>query len=111
MWFSVIDSFMDISASEFNARYRYPNSFFIVDVREELEFKTFNLGGENIPIGSLVRRVKDLPFPKDAEIVVICQHGIRSQTALSILSENGYSRVRNLAGGLIAWKRVNINAG
>ena len=100
---------MDISAREFNARYRHPGAFILIDVREKLEFDTFNLGGENIPLNTLAEKMRSLPFPKDTEIVVVCQHGIRSETAASLLSAGGYLNIRNLAGGLLAWRKENAN--
>ncbi len=97
---------MDISAVEFNSRYQVDNSFLIIDVRERLEFQTFNLGGSNIPLAVLLRDIEDLDFGKEEEIVVICQHGLRSETARRVLSQNGYKNVRNLSGGLLAIQKL-----
>jgi rhodanese-related sulfurtransferase len=43
---------------------------------------------------------------KNDEIIVICQAGLRSETAQSILQQNGYQNVRNLIGGLLALRRM-----
>ncbi|MEJ7780618.1 MAG: rhodanese-like domain-containing protein [Daejeonella sp.] len=98
---------MDISATEFNARYPIAEEFIIIDVREELEYQTFNLGGDNIPLGILLSDVEDLNYKRDSEIVLICQHGLRSETARRVLAQNGYTNVRNLKGGLLAWRKMN----
>ncbi|MHB1179033.1 MAG: rhodanese-like domain-containing protein [Daejeonella sp.] len=98
---------MEISATEFNARYPIADEFIIIDVREELEYKTFNLGGDNIPLGILLSDIEDLDYEKDNEIILICQHGLRSETARRVLSQNGYTNVRNLKGGLLAWRKIN----
>jgi len=97
---------MDISAVEFSLRYQNGDALLIIDVREPLEFQTFNLGGSNIPLGLLLRDIEDLDFVKDKEIVLICQRGLRSETARRVLSRNGYTNVRNLFGGLLAIQKL-----
>lgn len=98
----------DISAAEFKRRSQEPFPFYIIDVREELEYQTFNLGGENIPLGSLLRNPEELDYMKDCEIIVICQRGLRSETARRTLVKQGYTNVRNLAGGLLAWRKLDF---
>ena len=97
-----------ISAAEFKERNIVPVPFQIIDVREELEYQTFNLGGDNIPLGRLLTEVDDLEYDKDLEIIVICQHGLRSETARRILTNLGFNQVRNLAGGLVAIRKLNL---
>lgn len=96
---------MNISAEEFEAGLN-AGEFTILDVREELEFNTFNLGGTNLPLGTLITSVDELEFDSDKNIVVVCQHGIRSKTACQVLQQNGFTRVRNLNGGILAWRRL-----
>ncbi len=97
---------MDISAAEFSLRYQDDTSFILIDVREQLEYQTFNLGGSNIPLGVLIKNIDDLDYKKEDEIVVICQRGLRSETARRILAQNGYTNVRNLTGGLLAIQKL-----
>lgn len=97
---------MNISAAEFSSCYQESKSLIIIDVREKLEFDTFNLGGTNIPLGKLIRDIEDLEYSKDEEIIVICQHGLRSETARQVLSQQGYKNVRNLKGGLVAIQKL-----
>lgn len=99
---------MEISAKEFNTRYPIADEFIIIDVREELEYQTFNLGGDNIPLGILLHNIENLDYGKDSEIILVCQHGLRSETARRVLAQNGYTNVRNLRGGLLAWRKSNI---
>lgn len=101
---------MDISAAEFNLRNKVDDTLKVIDVREFLEFQTFNVGGENIPLASLIRDVEELDFDKEEEIVVICQRGLRSETAKRLLAQNGYTNVRNLTGGLLAVQKLNSNS-
>lgn len=97
---------MDISAAEFNARRLAGDPMVVVDVREELEFQTFNVGGDNVPLGTLLRDVADLDYEPEAEIIVICQRGLRSETACRAMSMAGFTAVRNLTGGLLALRKL-----
>lgn len=97
---------MNISAAEFSSRNKESNSLVIIDVRENLEFNTFNIGGTNIPLGNIIRDIEELEYRKNEEIVVICQHGLRSETARRVLTQQGYQNVRNLTGGLVAIQKL-----
>lgn len=97
---------MDISAAEFSLRYPDDPSLIIIDVRERLEYQTFNVGGSNIPLGVLTKNIENLNYEKEDEIVVICQRGLRSETARRLLAQNGYTNVRNLTGGLLAIRKL-----
>lgn len=99
---------MNISVAELKQRYALAETVQIIDVREELEFHTFNIGGINIPLGKLPRVLDELDYSTDTELVVICQRGIRSETARRILTEHGFSNVKNLTGGLLAWHKSNV---
>jgi rhodanese-related sulfurtransferase len=98
----------DISAVEFIERNSDSSSFTLIDVREELEYLTFNVGGENIPLGKLLRDIDDLDYDKEKEIIVLCQRGLRSETAKRALINNGFTNVRNLIGGLLAIRKLNL---
>ena len=98
----------NISANELKEKLSKSTSIHLLDVREELEYHTFNIGGKNIPLGGLSLAVADLEYNNDDEIVVICQRGIRSETARRLLVSAGYKNVKNLTGGLLAYRRITI---
>lgn len=93
----------DISALELKEKLA---TAFILDVREILEFHTYNIGGLHIPLGQLPERIEELEVELDQEIIVVCQKGIRSRTAQVLLEQAGYSNVKNLRGGLSAFHRI-----
>jgi rhodanese-related sulfurtransferase len=97
----------DISALEFKMRNIEPLPFKLIDVREQIEFQTFNLGGTNIPLGILLRNPEEIEDWKNEEIVLICQHGLRSETARRFLYTNGFKNARNLLGGILALRKLN----
>ncbi|MDF5691074.1 rhodanese-like domain-containing protein [Aquirufa aurantiipilula] len=94
----------DITIEELKERMDNNESLYIIDVREEHEFDEFNIGAQLIPLGELPERLDEIEADKDAEIIVHCRSGARSGRAKEYLSSKGYSKVRNLIGGMLAWQ-------
>ncbi len=95
----------DITAEELKERLNKGETPVIIDVREDWEYQETNIGGsQNIPLGTLPQRIEDLEDLKDAEIIVHCKSGARSATAKAFLQQQGFKQVRNLLGGIIAYK-------
>ena len=97
---------LPISAVEVYSRLQNGDAINLLDVREVIEFSTYNIGGQNLPLSKLPGSIAQLNYNKTDEIVVICKIGMRSETACKLLQENGYQNVRNLAGGLIALQKI-----
>ena len=97
---------LPISAVEVYSRLQNGDAINLLDVREVIEFSTYNIGGQNLPLSKLPGNIDQLDYNKTDEIVVICKIGMRSETACKLLQENGYQNVRNLAGGLIALQKI-----
>lgn len=95
-----------ISAQEFVERMKTEPKPHVLDVREDIEFHTQNIGGIHIPLGKLPTLLEDLEWNKNEEIIVICRAGIRSETARRILKQAGFTAVKNLTGGLTAVNRI-----
>ena len=74
---------------------------FVLDVREPHECQICNIGGHLIPLGDLPKRVHELDSSR--EIVAHCRSGVRSAKAVDFLRQAGFRKVRNLAGGILAW--------
>ncbi|TBH74077.1 rhodanese-like domain-containing protein [Aquirufa nivalisilvae] len=94
----------DITIEELKERMDNNEALYIIDVREEHEFDEFNIGAQLIPLGELPERLDEIEADKDAEIIVHCRSGARSGRAKEYLSSEGYSNVRNLVGGMLAWQ-------
>ena len=77
----------------------------LVDVREPYEWQFARLPNARlIPLGTFMTTVPDVP--RDTNIVVYCHHGQRSEMAARHLLGSGFTRVRNLTGGIDRWSRV-----
>jgi adenylyltransferase/sulfurtransferase len=79
----------------------------ILDVREPREYEICRVAGSTlIPLGDLAKRARELPDPSSGpDIVVHCKSGVRSAKAVNQLRELGYTRIRNLKGGILEWIR------
>jgi len=61
-----------------------------------------------IPYDDLQAQPGVWPEDKDAPIVVYCRSGRMSAIAAEALVAQGYTRVYNLAGGMIAWEEAGL---
>jgi rhodanese-related sulfurtransferase len=74
----------------------------LLDVREPYEFSLCHIEHSTlIPLGVLSRRFEELD--SKSEIVVYCHTGVRSATAVAFLLSRGFTKARNLRGGITAW--------
>lgn len=74
----------------------------LLDVRTPEEYAARSIAGSHfIPLQELPARMEELP--KDKPIVIHCKSGMRSANACMFLSQNGFSDLANLAGGIDAW--------
>lgn len=96
----------DISVNELKNRLEKGEKFHFLDVREEWEYEEDNLGAENIPLGELPHRLNELEKIKDDEIVIHCRSGARSGNAKKFLESKGFSKVRNVPGGILAYRSL-----
>ena len=73
-----------------------------IDVRTRHEYQLGSIPGFiNIPVDELREHLSELP--KDKPIVVTCAVGLRGYLAYRILTQNGFTDVRNLSGGYKTW--------
>jgi adenylyltransferase/sulfurtransferase len=91
----------EIKAEDLKKRLDAGENLFLLDVREEFEFETSNIGGYLIPLAELPRRFNELDA--NQEIVAVCKMGPRGAKAVQLLNRAGFSHVWNLTGGIHAW--------
>ena len=98
---AVVDGVPQMQVTELKRRMDAGENIFVLDVREPYEFAIAQIGGHLIPLGDLPKRVGELD--PEREIVVQCKSGARSQRAAEFLTKNGFKKVHNLDGGILAW--------
>jgi molybdopterin/thiamine biosynthesis adenylyltransferase/rhodanese-related sulfurtransferase len=91
-----------ITAEELKARLDQGERLFILDVRNPNEYQICRLPGSTLlPLPELGQRFSEVP--RDREVVVHCKSGMRSAKAVQFLREQGYTKLKDLTGGILAW--------
>lgn len=96
----------DITVQELIERMDKGEKLNIIDVREVYENEEFNIGATLIPLGELPGRLGELDSLKNEEIIVHCRSGARSNNAKLFMMSEGFTNVRNLLGGMLAYRET-----
>ncbi len=99
-----------LTAEQLQERLQAPTgTLILVDVRTRREWQRLGHieGAVLIPVDDLQARAAG-ELPRDAEIIVYCQSGMRSHAAANFLAQVGYTRVADLVGGLEGWQRSRL---
>ena len=96
----------DITIEELKSKMDNGENFEFLDVREPFEYEEFNLGAKLIPLGTLMSSLDELEPHKNDEIIIHCRSGARSGNAKNSLTQLGYTKVRNVLGGVLEWQRL-----
>jgi adenylyltransferase/sulfurtransferase len=92
----------ETTVEELKQRLDRGEAIFILDVRNPEEFNICRIPGSTLlPLPALPQRFGELD--RNREMVVHCKSGMRSQKAIQFLQQQGFTRLRNLKGGILAW--------
>jgi rhodanese-related sulfurtransferase len=110
-------SFPEITVEELAAKFRSQDRFTLLDVRELWELdhaKIIDHRLEVLPMSRLAEEgVKALPESarsREAEIFVVCHHGVRSADVTNWLAEQGWKNTFSVAGGIDEYARKIDNS-
>ena len=90
-----------MTVQELKARLDSGDDVFLIDVREEDERANASIEGSR-PWSEETRQLIEA-LPKDAEILMHCQMGGRSQALGEALRQRGHTNLHNVVGGIKAW--------
>ena len=94
-----------INTDEIKARLDAGENLNLIDVREADERAEFNIGGTFLPLGNIqMMQIEDIEDWKDKEVICYCRSGNRSTQAALMLETFGFTNVKNLQGGMNAWR-------
>lgn len=96
------DSAFETTVEELKGRMDRGENVFVLDVRNPEEFQICRIPGSKLlPLPELPQRFAELD--KNREMVVHCKSGMRSAKAVQFLTQQGFSKLKNLKGGILAW--------
>ena len=83
----------------------------VFDVRDQSEFESGHLlGAINVPAGDLAQGAA-VTAAVAGKTAVICGSGYRSALAASLLQQQGFQGIVNVAGGMTAWREAGLPVG
>lgn len=93
----------EISVEGVKAAIDAGEDFQLLDVREQHEFDIVNLGGDLIPLSDVLYQLDEISEEKP--VYVLCKTGVRSAEAVELLEDEGYTNVKNIRGGIEAYRK------
>ena len=92
----------EISVIELKSKMDAQEDFQLVDVRESYEIDICSIGGESIPMATVLTQIDKIS--RDKPVIVHCRSGQRSAAVIMQLeSAHGYENLYNLTGGILAY--------
>ncbi|WP_442598288.1 MBL fold metallo-hydrolase [Neobacillus sp. D3-1R] len=99
-----------MKAEQLSEKVLNKENLFILDVRNESDFKDWKVEGENfsylnVPYFELIDGIEPIAdkIPKDQDVVVICAKGGSSVFVAEMLEEAGFENLYSLDNGMQAW--------
>ena len=81
----------------------------VLDVRTPAEFSAGHVrDAKNIALNELAGKLAELEKYKDKPVIVVCQSGIRSTKALTLLKKAGFNHAVSLDGGMADWHKQGL---
>ena len=81
----------------------------VVDVRDEKDYAAGSLAGaRNMPFATLADRASDVVRFKARPVVIVCDAGQRSASAIATFKAQGFEEAYSLTGGISAWKQAGL---
>jgi rhodanese-related sulfurtransferase len=92
----------EISAPELESKLKTKGRFRVLDIRESTEADICRLENSELVPQREINHYLSRLNPEE-EIILYCRSGIRSARAISVFREHGFTNVRHLRGGILAW--------
>lgn len=100
---AAIAAMQNISATDMQKITKQTPDLYLLDVRTLGEYTQKRIKGAHlIPIDQVQRRINEIP--KNRQIIVYCETGMRSAQVGRYLDSLGYQNVSNLSQGIMGWQ-------
>ncbi len=94
----------EISAEELRDKFKSQAAIQLIDIREEPEYASGTIADTFIPMRTLLDNLNRIP--RDIPVILHCQKGSRSRSAVKILQEQGYRNVWSLKKGIEGYLNI-----
>jgi rhodanese-related sulfurtransferase len=102
-------SVRETNVAEIAARLARGDTFHLVDVREDDEWRAGHIrGAMHLGKGVIERDIETTLPNKADEIVLYCGGGFRSALAAEAIQRMGYTNVLSMDGGMRGWREANL---
>lgn len=94
-----------ITAQELKSKLDNGESLQLIDVREDYEYDTYNIGGVNIPLDNVLTSTEQID--KDKPVIFCCKSGKRSKAiTLALTNKLGLDNLYTLSGGVEGYQET-----
>ncbi len=115
----LVDMTPEITVQQLAEKLKSSDGFILLDVREPWELQRARIRDDRLvaqPMSVLAQRgleaLPELVRQQDAEIYVLCHHGVRSANVTDWLASQGWTKVFSVSGGIAAYaERVDPSVG
>ena len=98
------DPTLQIDCRAVQAKLAAGEEFLLLDCRERDEYDLVHLPPARLlPMSELPDRLQELAPYRDAQIIVHCHLGMRSEQLAAWFHQQGFSNVRSMTGGIDRW--------
>lgn len=81
----------------------------VIDVRPMAEFTQGHIvNALNIPINGFKNQIGQLEKHKSKPIILTCRSGATTASAYKLLQKEGFERLHEMRGGMLAWESANL---
>jgi rhodanese-related sulfurtransferase len=81
----------------------------IIDIRAEADYKKGHIkGAKNMPLTDMAANLDKYATYKNNSVLIYCNSGNSATRAIKLLKAAGFEKIKNLGGGIAAWKEANM---
>lgn len=91
----------EVTVTELKSMIDNKDDFQLIDVREPHEVEIAQIGGELIPMSTVMDNLERIA--RDKKVIIHCRSGARSGAIVQALEKQGFDNLYNLKGGILAW--------
>lgn len=104
-----VETLPQMTVHQLHERLRGGNGLRALDVREPSELLAGHVEGARfMSYKAIAWQADRLDLAPDEPIAIVCEGGVRSSTACSLLLRRGYRRLHNVIGGMSAWTAAGL---